>query len=113
MYKVIYHIDEREKWSLTLGNVTNMIVYYQVHHIDYQIEVLANSVAVCDYLKGSTFQSQILSLIEKKVIFVACHNAMEAHHILAEQLMENIQVVDAGVVELVTKQSEGFAYIKP
>lgn len=38
---------------------------------------------------------------------------MEAHHILAEQLMENIQVVDAGVVELVTKQSEGFAYIKP
>ena len=90
MYKVIYHIDEREKWSLTLGNVTNMIVYYQVHHIDYQIEVLANSVAVCDYLKGSTFQSQILSLIEKGVIFVACHNAMEAHHILAEQLMKNI-----------------------
>ena len=36
MYKVIYHIDEREKWSLTLGNVTNMIVYYQAHHIDYQ-----------------------------------------------------------------------------
>ncbi len=113
MYKVIYHIDEREKWNLTLGNVTNMIVYYQAQHIDYQIEVLANSEAVCDYIKGSSIESQIQELINKGAIFVACHNAMNAHHILAKQLMENIQIVDAGVVELVTKQSEGFAYIKP
>ena len=62
MYKVIYHIDEREKWSLTLGNVTNMIVYYQAHHIDYQIEVLANSVAVCDYLITAVVLFQCHSL---------------------------------------------------
>lgn len=111
--KVIYHIDEREKWSLCLGNVENMKVYYQSHHIPYQIEVLANSLAVKDYVKDSALALKLKELSCQGIQFAACHNALRGQKIALEDLLEEVVVVDAGVVELALKQSQGFAYIKP
>lgn len=113
MIKVIYHIDEREKWSLCLGNVENMLAYYQQHNLSYQIEVLANSVAVKDYLKTSLYASKIKELSMNNVQFAACHNALRGQGIELDELLEEVVVVDAGVVELALRQSEGYGYIKP
>ncbi|WP_050635995.1 DsrE family protein [Candidatus Stoquefichus sp. SB1] len=111
--KVIYHIDEREKWSLCLGNVENMKAYYRSHHIPYQIEVLANSLAVKDYVKDSALALKLKELSCQGIQFAACHNALRGQKIALEDLLEEVVVVDAGVVELALKQSQGFAYIKP
>lgn len=113
MMKVIYHIDEREKWLLCLGNVENMVTYYQHNKIAYQIEVLANSEAVKDYLKTSLYASKIKELSLKTVQFVACHNALRGQNIELKELLDEIVVVDAGVVELALRQKEGYGYIKP
>ena len=43
--KVIYHIDEMDRWPLVLGNVKNMTAYYHEQKESYTIEVLANSAA--------------------------------------------------------------------
>lgn len=111
--KVIYHVDESQQWKLCLANVKNMLTYYQQHHENYQIEVLANGEAVELYLKDSVYRLDFEQLSSQNVCFTACHNAMNAHHIEPDDLLECIQVVDAGVVELALRQSEGFAYIKP
>lgn len=113
MMKVIYHIDEREKWLLCLGNVENMLAYYQRNKIEYQIEVLANSVAVKDYLKTGLYTSKIKELSLQNVQFAACHNALRGQNIELKELLEEVVVVDAGVVELALRQSEGYGYIKP
>lgn len=47
--KVIYHIDEMDRWPLVLGNVKNMTAYYHEQKESYTIEVLANSAAVNGY----------------------------------------------------------------
>ena len=50
-YRVIFHIDERSKWKLLLGNVENLLQAADSHD-DCQsitVEVLANSEAVLEY----------------------------------------------------------------
>lgn len=113
MMKVIYHVDENEKWQLCLGNVRNMLNYGKENQIVFEIEILANSVAVLKLKRESEWESTIHELLEDGVVIAACQNALNAQKIVKDDLIDRITVVPAGVVELVIKQNEGFAYIKP
>lgn len=111
--KVIYHVDENEKWQLCLGNVRNMLKYGEENKTTFEIEILANSIAVEKLKKESEWEQQINELLENGVVIAACQNALNAQKIIKEDLIEQITIVPAGVVELVIRQNEGFAYIKP
>lgn len=112
--KVIYHIDEMERWPLVLGNVKNMVAYYQEQEEDYTIEVLANSAAVLGYgIAAPEHESAMKNLSDKGVVFAACRNAMKGNGMAEADLLGFVTVVPAGVVELAAKQAEGYAYIRP
>lgn len=53
------------------------------------------------------------SLHDKGVYFVACNNSLISNNIKRESLIDIVNIVPSGVVELVKKQSEGYSYIKP
>ncbi len=113
-YKVIFHIDEIDKWKLLLGNVKNLIE--AVGDEKFNIEVLANSEAVKAYIGDETLEVNVTlmeKLHHKGVKFVVCNNALKANEINVEQLFNFIHIVPAGVLELIEKQGEGYAYIKP
>lgn len=110
--KVIYHVDENEKWNLTLTNVSNMLTVYKHSGFDYQIEVLANSIAVKVYAEEE-LKDKMQILADEGVEFAACANALRSNQIDESQLHSFVHVVQSGVVELAKRQSEGFAYIKP
>lgn len=115
MKQVVFHIDESFKWPLVLGNVKNLITYYQQHLELYEIVVVANGEAVTAYVatQEESLHISMNALMEKQVKFHACHNALQSHHIAKASLLSGIEVVDAGVADLVLLQSKGFAYIKP
>jgi intracellular sulfur oxidation DsrE/DsrF family protein len=112
--KVIFHIDELDKWELLLKNVNNLL-----HAIDIEksnIEVLANSEAVKFYNLNNDLNTDVTSmegLSRKGIKFVACNNALNAYNIKKENLIDFIGIVPVGVLELINKQREGYAYIKP
>lgn len=113
-YKVIFHIDETHKWKLLLGNVSNLL--NALDKKDFEIEVLANSEAVNYYditKKNETDVHTLEELDQKGVKFVACNNALKGNDIKLKYIIHFVSVVPAGVLELVEKQAEGFAYIKP
>jgi len=113
-YKVIFHIDEISKWELLLGNVTNLLD--AAEGIKIEIEVLANAEAVKYYTPELGLNPAIenmKALHQKGVRFVACNNALKANNISKDNLLEFVETVPAGVLELIQKQSEGYAYIKP
>lgn len=112
--KVIFHIDELNKWKLLLKNVVNLLEAIDIQK--YNIEVLANSEAVKLYSVNEELDESIDSmkkLNNKGVSFVACNNALMAYHIKKDDLFDFINIVPVGVLELINKQSEGYAYIKP
>lgn len=71
-YKVIFHIDEINKWKLLLGNVSNLLNGMDKENL--HIEVLANSEAVKYYDTKEdldTYINTMESLNKKGVRFVA------------------------------------------
>lgn len=113
-YTAIFHIDELSKWKLLLGNVSNLLI--AIGNEDILLEVLANSEAVKYYDKNLKLDIDINimeKLHKKGVKFVACNNALRAYKIEKINIMNFVSIVPAGVLELVERQKEGYAYIKP
>lgn len=112
--KVIYHIDEMDRWPLVLGNVKNMTAYYHEQKESYTIEVLANSAAVNGYAVTSPeHEDAMKALAGEGVVFAACSNALKGNAMTKDDTFDFITVVPAGVVELAARQAEGYAYIRP
>jgi intracellular sulfur oxidation DsrE/DsrF family protein len=110
--KAIFHIDEIEKWDLLIENVENLLK--GIEYEEYEIEILANSKAVNKYKKGNAQEANRLEqLSKKKVNIIACNNALNSQKISRDMLFPYIKVVPIGVKELIEKQLEGYAYIKP
>ncbi|NVK73095.1 MAG: DsrE family protein [Oceanospirillaceae bacterium] len=119
--KVIFHIDEVEKWPLLLANVRNLVKVVDVSASC--IAVLVNSKAVIIFDKQNSASSPnvapashsdlIQELVEQGVKFKLCQNSLKGFGIVAESLSDDLEVVPVGVLELIEKQADGFAYIKP
>lgn len=113
-YKVIFHVDEMDKWKLTLANTRNLITALKDSTLI--VEILANSEAV-NYLVASSQNDEsakiLLDLKSEKINFSACNNSLKALGIDPSSLFPFVTVVPSGVAELTIKQHEGFAYIKP
>lgn len=113
-YKVIFHIDEMIKWKLLLANVNNMLIDLKDQSVN--IEVLANSEAVKFFIQKELNEndySNIQDLMNKNVLFCLCNNSLLSNKIELNALIPNISIVSSGVSELMLKQHEGYAYIKP
>lgn len=110
---VLFHIDEPEKWGLLLRNVSNLREAAPPREI--RIEVVANAQAVSFYAgRGEDAdRARMRELARAGVRFTACGNALRGLNIPKEQLPAFVEVVPAGVLELVEKQAQGYAYIKP
>lgn len=107
--KVIFHIDEMDKWDFTIGNVKNFILARP----DAKVEVLANGEAVKAYSLNGTYIDKVEDLVKLGVEFYACNNALNLFKINLEEISNQIGVVPAGVVYLAEKQMEGYSYIRP
>lgn len=103
--KVVFHIDELDKWIETSNNVANLLKDAP----ETDIVVSVNGVAIKGYLDNN-----LLDFIQLEgVAFHACNNAMKANHVSPESLPGNVEVVPAGVIDLIKLQHAGYAYIKP
>lgn len=103
--RVVFHIDELNKWPLVLTNVKNFLALEK----EATVEVVAYAEAVRYYVGDRELPVELI----EKVDFVACNNALKAWQIEVQELPGHVRVVPSGVVEIVHKQKEGYYYIRP
>ncbi len=101
--------DEAD-WKMTLGNIRNLITALKPDATE--VEVVAYAQGLSLVKRDSTVASEIAALQEKQVRFVACENSMRMQHVEAKDLLTGVQPVPSGVVEVVTRQEQGWSYIK-
>nr|WP_255555514.1 DsrE family protein [Enterovibrio paralichthyis] len=79
------------------------------------IAVLVNgaAVAVFDGSSQNDYQKELDALNKAGAKIHVCRNSMKAQNIDLAALPDFVQEVPVGVLYLVARQSEGFAYIKP
>ncbi len=113
-YKVIFHIDEPSKGRAdqVLMNITNLL--NDLGDGNVAVELLANGGGVRALAKGPEGQvDQVEALAKRGVRFVACQNSLDHLNMQRTDLIDLVEIVPAGVSELVRRQSEGWAYIRP
>lgn len=110
-WQVVFHVSDCQLWPRALKNISNFL--REVGDAAAQVEVVANAAAVAGYFMDGEEMGQMVQLVEQGVVFKACRNALKEHALENSALPPFVQVVPAGIAELVKKQAAGYAYIKP
>ncbi len=113
--KVLFHINEPERWDTALGNITNLLKDVGEDGVD--VVAIANGPSVNAFIDDKKLES-IKGLLEKGVKFLTCQNSLKKMCsagvcISEESLPSFIEVVPAAITEIIKMQADGFAYVKP
>ena len=79
---------------------------------DIKIEVVTHGPGV-EFLSGNTsFKNNIETLHQKGIAFLICRNTLTEKKIDANTLLSLGKIIPAGIAHIITRQSEGWSYIK-
>jgi len=111
-HRVLFAVTSGDEadWNLTLGNTSNLIAGLKPD--PYEIEIVSFGPGISMLKADSTVAKDIAALQAEGVKFTACQNAMRNRHLELKDLVPGAIPVPAGIVELVTKQEQGWIYIK-
>jgi uncharacterized protein len=112
--KAVFQVSDADpqKWSLTLNNVRN--VSDELGGEDaVELEIVAYGPGIGMLKADSPVGKRVADALKSGVKIVACENTMKAQKLVYADMLPAIGYVPAGVVELMRKQREGYAYIRP
>ena len=120
-HRLVLHIDDNDpaKMNLVLNNLTNVHDFYKKKGEVIRIEVVAYGPGLhifrADTSPVRLRLDQIL-LAYENVVYSACGNTMsgmEKAEGAPVKLIDDVGVVEAGVVRLIELQEQGWSYVRP
>ena len=99
------------KWNLALNNAQNMQQALGKDNI--QIEIVAYGPGLKMFKADSKIAPRINAALDANVQLSACGNTMKKMKVTKADLVGGVGVVPGGVIEIMKRQSEGWAYIRP
>jgi intracellular sulfur oxidation DsrE/DsrF family protein len=111
--RVVVQVSESDAkvWNLALNNAHNAQKDVGAANID--IEIVAFGPGLDMLRDDSLVANRVEEALAAGVRFVACRNTMQAQHVTEAEMVPGIGYAQAGVVEIIKKQMEGFAYLRP
>lgn len=99
--------------NATLGTIYNILKEYPSESLNVAVVIYGNGMRAIkkDYDKDTL--KRITSLMEYDVEFYGCKNTMESMHWKESDFIDNINFVQAGVVEIIEKQVDGYISVNP
>jgi intracellular sulfur oxidation DsrE/DsrF family protein len=112
-HKVVFQVsdDDPRKWNLTLNNVKN--IQDELGKDNVMVEIVAYGPGLNMLRMQSPAGDRIGEATQTGVQIVACENTMRNQKVTKADMLPGIGYVDAGVAELLKRQEEGYAYIRP
>jgi intracellular sulfur oxidation DsrE/DsrF family protein len=102
---------EVEKWNLALNNARNLQADLGASNV--QIEIVAYGPGIGMLKMDSPVADRIAAAKDAGVTILACENTMKGQKLAREDMLGGIGYVAAGVIEIMQKQQEGWAYLRP
>jgi intracellular sulfur oxidation DsrE/DsrF family protein len=111
--KVIIQVSDSlpEKWNLALNNARNLQEAIGRDKVD--VEIVAYGPGIEMFKMESEVGNKVDKAIAEGVKIVACQNTMKARKLTQTDMLTSIAYVPAGVVEIMRKQQQGWAYLRP
>jgi intracellular sulfur oxidation DsrE/DsrF family protein len=111
--KVVFQVSDADpkKWTLALNNAKNIQAALGRDNVDIEIVAYGPGIGI---LKGdSEAKAKVEEAQSAGVKLVACENTMASQKLVKTEMLPGISYAPAGVVEIMRRQQEGYAYIKP
>jgi intracellular sulfur oxidation DsrE/DsrF family protein len=103
--------NDPAEWEMALTNARNVRKAYGDQPME--VEIVAYGPGLKMLRSDSPVAARLEQARQEGVKLLACGNTMRATHTTREDLNWLVDVVPAGIVEIMQKQSEGFAYVRP
>ena len=100
---------EPGKWKLALSNAKNV----QQDLGKQNVDIVAYGPGIAMLKLESEAGNGVSEAMRDGVKVIACENTMRNQKLKHEDMQSGISYVDAGVVEIMQKQQQGWAYIRP
>jgi intracellular sulfur oxidation DsrE/DsrF family protein len=111
--RVVIQVSDSDqgKWNLALNNAKNIQTDLGAANVDIEIVTYGPGI---DMLKlDSPVGGRIGEATTAGVKVIACENTMRGQKLTRADMLNGIGYVPAGVVELMSRQQQGWAYIRP
>ena len=111
--KVVLQVSDADsaKWTLALNNAKNIQTDLGAGSVD--VEIVAYGPGIAMLKADSVVGNRIDEALTAGVKVVACENTMRAQKLSQADMLGKIGYVPAGVVEIMQRQQQGWAYIRP
>ncbi|MBE0549545.1 MAG: DsrE family protein [Rubrivivax sp.] len=112
-HKVVLQVSDADpaKWNLALNNARN--VQQDLGSDKVAIEIVAYGPGIGMLKLESVAGARVSEAMASGMSVVACENTMRNQKITRDDMLPKIGYVGAGVVQLMARQKEGYAYIRP
>lgn len=112
-HKIVIQVSDNDpaKWNLALNNAKNLQDDVGAANVD--IEIVAYGPGIGMLKLESPTGSRVADAMKANVKVLACENTMRGQKLTRDDMLPALSYVPAGVTEIMTKQSEGWAYLRP
>lgn len=112
-HKAVLQVSEGDpkKWNLALNNARNLQEDVGRANVDIEIVMFGPGIAMVRF--DSEVADRIAETVGRGIKIAVCENTMTALKLTKSDMLPNLSYVKAGVTELMTKQEQGYAYIRP
>ena len=111
--KVVMQVSDNDsgKWNLALGNARNLQKALGPANVD--IEIVAYGPGIGMLKADSSGAANVRDAVASGMSINACENTMAAQHLNKSDINPAAGYVPSGVVEIVQRQQNGYAYLRP
>ena len=111
--RVVMQVSDADpaKWNLALNNARNLQTDLGAANVD--IEIVAYGPGIGMLKSESVVGNRISEALGQGVAVSACENTMRGQKLTKTDMLDGIGYVPAGVVEIMHKQQQGWAYLRP
>jgi len=112
-YKVVLQVSDGDpgKWNLALNNARNIQQDLGKDNVD--IEIVAYGPGLPMLKADSKVAGRLAQALDDSVAVLACENTMHNTQVTKADMYSGIGYVKAGVVHIMQREREGWAYIRP
>ena len=110
---VVIQVSEADpaKWEMALINARNVRKAYGDKPM--AVEIVAYGPGLKMFRHDSKVAAELEAARKSGVKLLACGNTMSMTHTTRDELSRAVDVVPAGIVEIMERQQDGYAYIRP
>src|SRR5215471_2810546 len=111
--RVIIQVSDGDsaKWNLALNNAKNLQADLGAPNVD--VEIVAYGPGIGMLKLESPVAVRVDEATKSGVKIVACEITMKGQKLTRADMLDGIGYVNAGVVELMSRQQQGWAYLRP